>query len=179
MQIDNVAAAREAVEHLVGLGHRRIAHITGPLPETMSVARLEGYRQGMAQSGLTVLPGYEAAGNYRLEAGQAAVQALFTLREPPTAIFVANDEMAIGSVHELRRTGIDVPGDVSIVGFDDLYLSRAFYPPLTTVRQPRLDIGRTAMGVLAGMLAGDEPARSPIIMPTELVIRASTAPPKH
>ena len=178
VQIDNVAAAREAVAHLAGLGHRRIAHITGPLPETMSVARLEGYRQAMADAGLAVPAGYEAAGNYRLETGQAAIQALFALPEPPTAIFVANDEMAIGAVHELRRIGFDVPRDVSIVGFDDLYLSRAFYPPLTTVRQPRLDIGRTAMSVLAAMLAGERPASSPIVMPTELVIRASTAPPK-
>ena len=177
VQIDNTAASRSAVRHLVELGHRRIAHITGPMPETMSVGRRDGYRQAMAEAGLDIPDGYEQHGNYLLESGRDAVRHLLALAEPPTAIFVANDEMAYGAIHQLRRMGRDVPGDVSVVGFDDLYLSQAFYPPLTTVSQPRLDIGRMAMTVLLAILAGEAGPAEPIVMPTELLIRASTAPP--
>ena len=96
----------------------------------------------------------------------------------PTAIFVANDEMAYGAIHALRRLGCDVPGDVSVVGFDDLYLSKAFYPPLTTVSQPRADIGRTAMSLLLNIMSGDDVAAPAIVLPTALNIRGSTAPPR-
>jgi len=118
-------------------------------------------------------------GDYLLESGEACATALFDLAEPPSAIFVANDEMAYGAIHALRRLGLDVPGDVSVVGFDDLYLSKAFYPPLTTVSQPRADIGRTAMSLLLNILSGDDDASAPaVVLPTALNIRGSTAPPK-
>lgn len=179
VQVDNAAAAREAVAHLAALGHRRIAHITGPLPEILSVHRLEGYRAGMYAAGLYIAEGYEQRGNFLLESGQEACRALFELAEPPTALFVANDEMAYGAVHELRRMGRDVPGDVSVVGFDDLYLSKAFYPPLTTVSQPRAEIGRAAMDLLLKMLSGEaDVGARPVVMPTTLKIRGSTAAPR-
>jgi LacI family repressor for deo operon, udp, cdd, tsx, nupC, and nupG len=179
VQIDNVAAAREAVRHLIGLGHRRIAHISGPLPEIMSLRRRDGYRAAMTEAGLTIPAGYEPRGDYLLHTGQDACRALFALPEPPTAIFVANDEMAFGAIHALRRLGRDVPGDVSVVGFDDLYLSEAFYPPLTTVNQPRADIGREAMTMLLGMLSGEGAPLTPLVMPTTLRIRGTTAPARQ
>ncbi|HEV7322235.1 MAG TPA: LacI family DNA-binding transcriptional regulator [Ensifer sp.] len=180
VQIDNAAAAREAVEHLIGLGHRRIAHIAGPLPEVMASHRREGYRLAMRQAGLPVPEGFEVRGDYLLESGEACAAALFDLPQPPTAIFVANDEMAYGAIHTLRRLGRDVPGDVSVVGFDDLYLSKAFYPPLTTVSQPRAEIGRTAMSLLLRILSGDDAAAAPaVVLPTTLNIRGSTAPPRR
>ncbi|WEX74350.1 LacI family transcriptional regulator [Sinorhizobium numidicum] len=179
VQVDNVAAAREAVEHLIALGHRRIAHISGPIPEPMSLYRREGYRLAMGDAGLEIPADYEVRGNFLLESGQECCQALFDLPEPPTALFVANDEMAYGAVHELRRMGREVPGEVSVVGFDDLYLSKAFYPPLTTVRQPRAEIGRTAMGLLLRILSGGGvDGGEPIVLPTVLNIRGSTAPPR-
>jgi LacI family repressor for deo operon, udp, cdd, tsx, nupC, and nupG len=179
VQIDNSAAARSAVEHLIALGHRRIAHVAGPLPEVMAMHRRDGYRAAMAAAGLPIPEGYEVRGDYLLESGEACVAELFALPEPPSAIFVANDEMAYGAIHALRRLGLDVPGDVSVVGFDDLYLSKAFYPPLTTVSQPRTDIGRTAMSLLLDILSGDDVAAAPaVVLPTALNIRGSTAPPK-
>ncbi|HEV7306686.1 LacI family DNA-binding transcriptional regulator [Ensifer sp.] len=179
VEIDNVAAAREAVEHLIGLGHTRIAHIAGPLPEVMASHRRDGYRLAMRQAGLPVPEGYEVRGDYLLETGETCAAALFDLPEPPTAIFVGNDEMAYGAIHALRRLGRDVPGDVSVVGFDDLYLSKAFYPPLTTVSQPRAEIGRTAMSLLLGILSSDDAApTSKVVLPTTLNIRGSTAPPR-
>jgi LacI family repressor for deo operon, udp, cdd, tsx, nupC, and nupG len=144
----------------------------------MSLYRREGYRLAMREAGLTIPDGYEARGNFLLESGQDCCRALFALPAPPTALFVANDEMAYGAAHELRRMGHDVPGEVSVVGFDDLYLSKAFYPPLTTVSQPRADIGRTAMALLLSILSGGSLAGGePIVLPTALNIRGSTAPP--
>lgn len=179
VQIDNVAAAEAAVDHLIALGHRRIAHIAGPLPEVMALHRRDGYRAAMKAAGLAVSEGYEVRGDYLLESGEACASDLFALPEPPTAIFAANDEMAYGAIHALRRLGRDVPGDVSVVGFDDLYLSKAFYPPLTTVSQPRADIGRTAMSQLLNVLSdGDVAAEPAIVLPTTLNIRGSTAPPR-
>jgi len=179
VQVDNIAAARGAVEHLIALGHRRIAHISGPVPEPMSARRREGYRLAMREAGLAILPGYEVRGDFLLEGGEQCCRSLFALAEPPTALFVANDEMAYGAVHELRRMGRDVPGDVSVVGFDDLYLSKAFYPALTTVSQPRAEIGRRAMALLLGILSGGSThVTEPLVLPTGLNSRGSTAPPR-
>ncbi|OCP02684.1 MULTISPECIES: LacI family DNA-binding transcriptional regulator [unclassified Ensifer] len=179
VQIDNIAAARHAVEHLIALGHRRIAHIAGPLPELMATHRRDGYRAAMDAAGLSIPDGYEVRGDYLLETGETCVAQLFALSEPPTAIFAANDEMAYGAIHALRRLGHDVPGDVSVVGFDDLYLSKAFYPPLTTVSQPRADIGRTAMSLLLNILSGEDIAAPTVVLPTALSVRGSTAPPRR
>ena len=178
VQIDNEGAAAEAVRHLIALGHRRIAHITGPLPQVMSARRRAGYRAAMAAAGLPVPDGYEQRGDYLLRGGQEACRRLFALPEPPTAVFAANDEMAFGAIHELRRLGKEVPGDVSVVGFDDIYLSEAFYPPLTTVSQPRAEIGRAAMTLLLAILAGTDRPGSPVLMPTTLKIRETTAAPR-
>ena len=176
VEIDNAAAARAAVEHLIALGHRRIAHIAGPQGEPMAQRRRDGYRAAMDAAGLPVLPGYEQAGDYLLQGGRDGCRALFSLDPAPTAIFCANDEMAFGAIHELHRRGLAVPRDVSVVGFDDIYLSEAIYPPLTTVSQPRAEIGRLAMSVLTGIMAGKKGPAEPVIAPTRLVVRESTAP---
>jgi len=177
VMIDNEGAARDAVRHLISLGHRRIAHLSGPLPAIMSVRRREGYRLAMAEAGLPVLAGFEPVGNYTLESGKAACRSLFASPEPPTAVFAANDEMAFGLINELRVMGCLVPDDVSVVGFDDLFLAHAFYPPLTTVSQPRDAIGRQAMALLLEILAGGEPSNKLVEMPTVLKVRGSTAAP--
>ncbi|TWT13878.1 LacI family DNA-binding transcriptional regulator [Reyranella sp. CPCC 100927] len=179
VQIDNVAAAATAVRHLIDLGHRRIAHISGPVPEVLSVHRQQGYRKAMAAAGLRAPRGYIQRGDYLLASGRACCQALLDLPAPPTAIFCANDEMAFGAIHELHQRGHDVPRDFSVVGFDDLYLSEAFYPPLTTISQPRADIGRRAMTTLLDVMSGERRARTPVILPTELKVRGTTSSPRR
>jgi LacI family repressor for deo operon, udp, cdd, tsx, nupC, and nupG len=166
------------VRHLISLGHRRIAHIAGPLAEPMAIRRRDGFRAAMAEAGLPIPAGYEQAGDYLLQGGRDGCRALLARADAPTAIFCANDEMAFGAIHELRRMGLDVPGDVSVVGFDDLFLSQAFHPPLTTVSQPRAAIGRRAMQQLLRVLSG-EGAAAMIEMPTELKVRGSTAAPRE
>ncbi|MEO3388619.1 LacI family DNA-binding transcriptional regulator [Mesorhizobium sp. CAU 1741] len=175
VQIDNVAAARDAVRHLIELGHRRIAHITGPAHEAMSNLRQQGYRLAMSEAGLEVPPPYEQCGDYHVHAARSVCSALFDLAAPPTAIFCANDEMAFGAIHELRRRKLDVPNDVSVVGFDDIYLSEAFFPSLTTVSQPRAEIGRAAISVLLDIIGGGHPPADPLVLPTQLQIRGTTA----
>lgn len=176
VQIDNQLAARDAVQHLIALGHRHIAHITGPLPEVMSTLRRDGWRMAMAEAKLDVPLVYEQRGDYLLHSGQALCRVLLDLPEPPTAIFCANDEMAFGAIRELHRRGLDVPGDISVVGFDDIYLSEAIFPPLTTVSQPRARIGREAMSLLLQVMAVGEAAAELIVIPTTLTIRETTGP---
>ncbi|MCI5078090.1 LacI family DNA-binding transcriptional regulator [Oricola sp.] len=175
--IDNEAAAREAVEHLIGLGHTRIAHVTGPIPEGMSKRRLQGYRQAMENAGLAVPEEYEARGDFGLKSGQDACARLMSLASPPTAIFTASDSMAFGVIGKLSDLGMAVPGKVSVMGFDDLFLSEAFQPPLSTVCQPRADIGREAMTILLQKMTGGPVPADAVIMPTTLQIRGTTAPP--
>ena len=176
VQIDNQAAAKDAVQHLIGLGHTRIAHISGPTPEIMSLHRRSGYRQAMQEARLEILNGYEQRGEFTLSSGGVACQSLVDLRVPPTAIFVANDEMAFGAINVLRQRGMDVPTDVSVIGFDNLFFGQAFYPPLTTVSQPRNLIGRQAMAMLLELLSGNTLTQTRVILPTHLNIRSSTAP---
>lgn len=179
VQIDNLRAAREAVEHLIGLGHRRIAHITGPLPEFMASLRRDGWCAAMKAADIPFPDAYEQRGDYLLHTGQELCARLFDWRRPPTAIFCANDEMAFGAIHELRRRGLDVPGDVSVVGFDDIYLSAAIFPPLTTVSQPRAEIGRAAMAMLLDVIGEERVGPEPLVLETTLKIRGTTGPARH
>jgi LacI family repressor for deo operon, udp, cdd, tsx, nupC, and nupG len=176
VQVDNMAAAREAVAHLVGLGHRRIAHITGPVPEVMASQRRDGWRAAIAEAGISMPDQYEQRGDYLLRTGQVLCGTLCDLPQPPTAIFCGNDEMAFGALHELHRRGIAVPGEVSVVGFDDIYLSEAVFPPLTTVSQPRAEIGSEAMSLLLDIIGMGRRPEQPVVMPTRLKIRGTTGP---
>jgi LacI family repressor for deo operon, udp, cdd, tsx, nupC, and nupG len=178
IQIDNRLAAADAVRHLIDLGHTRIAHISGPLLESMSALRLQGFRDAMAAAGLPIPPSYEPHGDFSLAAGKRLCQDLLSLAEPPTAIFAANDEMAFGAIAAAHRAGLSVPADLSVIGFDDIYLSEAFQPALTTISQPRADVGRAAMTVLLDILAGKGAPAAPIVLPTTLQIRSSTAAPR-
>ena len=168
-RIDNAAAARLAAQHLLDLGHRRLAHIAGPEGNVLSAARLEGFRD--------VAPdGQLFSGDFSLGAGAAAAQRWLEMADQPTGVFCASDEMALGFVAECAAHGVRVPEDVSVVGFDDIELSQHFVPPLTTIHQPRAEIGRRAAERLIGLLRG-EPAGGMETLPVELTIRRSTAPP--
>ena len=176
VKIDNVAAAAEAVEHLIALGHRRIAHITGPMPETLSLDRLAGYRQALAAHGIPPDDTLVVEGDFSLAAGRAAVRQLAERGADFTAIFAASDQMAVAAISELRARGLSVPADVSVVGFDDIVLADAFEPPLTTIHQPRFDIGRQAMARMISLLSKER--GEDVLFETRLIVRGSTGPMK-
>jgi LacI family transcriptional regulator len=174
---DNDAGAARAVEHLHDLGHRRIATITG-LVETLSGAdRLRGYRDALRARGLAFRDEYVAYGDFYVESGQQAMSRLLDLDEPPTAVFCASDLMALGAIRAVAERGLAVPGDVSIVGFDDIQLAGHVQPPLTTLRQDKARLGAEAGRALTRLIAADPAVPEAVTLPVELVVRASTAPP--
>jgi LacI family transcriptional regulator len=171
------AGAKAATDHLLALGHRRIAAITGPHGWVATVDRLDGYQAALAGAG--VLPAAElvAKGNFTTESGYAATSALLRLPDPPTAIFAFNDEMAVGAMQAARERGLRVPEDLSIVGFDDLEKAEVVVPALTTVRQPLAEMGRMAVSLLTRLLDGQRLEALRVELGTKLVVRDSTAPP--
>jgi LacI family repressor for deo operon, udp, cdd, tsx, nupC, and nupG len=175
--IDNRAAARQAVDHLVGLGHRRIAHLTGPMPEVMSVGRHAGYLAGLAAAGIEPDPALVVRGDFHLASGRAGVAELLDRDVGFTALFASSDAMAIGAINELRARGRRVPEDVSVVGFDDSIFAETCNPPLTTIRQHRREIGSRAMELMIGILSGRKPQPASICVDVELVLRGTTKPP--
>lgn len=180
VDIDNVAAEKEAVEHLIGQGHKRIAHFAGPQYSMHSDERIEGFRRAyMAQRLILEEDGIVHAGA-SLEDGYAAGHAFFRDRaDRPTAVTCYNDLVAIGLMRALRELGINVPGDVSIIGFDDIEISSYLAVPLTSVRSPRREIGRRATQMLIQHVeAVDTVMPEKVILKAELVVRDSTRPPQ-
>ncbi|OEO29901.1 hypothetical protein VW23_001555 [Devosia insulae DS-56] len=175
--IDNRKAARLATEHLLSLGHRRIAHITGPIGMLMSDERHEGYLEALRAADIAPDPALTYLGDYHLGSGQAAIRAFEERRVGFTGLFCSNDEMAVGAINALRGLGKRVPQDVSVVGFDDMDYALSSDPPLTSVRQPRREIGRKAMQMMVDLLAGKPLASRWFEAGVELVVRQSTAPP--
>ncbi|HET8729031.1 MAG TPA: LacI family DNA-binding transcriptional regulator, partial [Alphaproteobacteria bacterium] len=133
VRVDNAGAAREAVAHLASLGHRRVGHLIGPPDRIISADRLRGWREAVAALGLDRDEDLAVQGDYTLASGIAAMERLLDLDRPPTAVFAANDEMAIGAIRAVHRRGLKVPEDVSVVGFDDILFASAIEPPLTTI----------------------------------------------
>ncbi|MGH6781255.1 MAG: LacI family DNA-binding transcriptional regulator [Sphingomonadaceae bacterium] len=177
VHIANAVAAAEAMQHLYDLGHRRIGVITGPLLSPLSRDRLGGVQGAAAGRGLwqDVLV---RTGDFSVDSGEALAKTLLDEEQPPTAIFCFSDEMAIGVVVALRERGLDCPGDISVIGFDDIRLARAYQPALTTIRQPKEQIGRKTVEILLAILAGEADGGASITLPHELIVRASTAPPR-
>ena len=177
VHIDNAKAAAEAMDHLYRLGHKRIGIITGPLVSPLSRDRLRGAtaraKQRKAERDFVVM-----TGDFSIESGAAGAERLLGRRQPPTAIFCFNDEMAMGAVETAKRRGLRVPLDVSIVGFDDIRFARCIDPPLTTVAQPMRAIGEGTVTLLLAILASDAKAPDSVTMPHTLTIRSSTAPPR-
>jgi LacI family repressor for deo operon, udp, cdd, tsx, nupC, and nupG len=175
VHIDNLTAAFEAVNHLLQLGHKQVACIAGPEDMPLCQYRLQGYVQALRRSGLTVDPTYIVRGDFTFDAGVAAINQLLSLPQPPRALFCHSDIMALGAMSQARRLGLRVPQDLSIVGFDDIELSRYCDPPLTTVAQPRYQIGREAMLLLLEELQGKRVNSGSRLLDAELTIRGSTA----
>ena len=175
VDIDNRASARVAVEHLVALGHRRIGCITNaPLAYTAASERVAGYREALAAAGIGLDDGRIAEGAFDAASGHAAMTRLLAAPGPVTAVFVASDVVAFGALRALREAHRRVPGDVSVVGFDDIPLARHFDPPLTTIRLPANALGAAAGRALVDRLAG-RPTSERTLLPTELIVRESTA----
>ncbi|MEV4418147.1 LacI family DNA-binding transcriptional regulator [Catellatospora sp. NPDC049609] len=174
----NWAGGLRATEYLIGLGHRRIGFIAGPPRLMCSRARLDGYRTAMQAAGLPVDDSLIYQGDFYHESGYAGGSLLLEHAAPPTAIFASSDQMALGVYEAVRRRGLRVADDVSVVGFDDLPEVRWSSPPLTTVRQPLAEMGMLAARTVL-RLAQREKIESPRVeLATELVVRDSTAPPR-
>ena len=172
----NWAGGLSATQHLVGLGHRRVGLVAGPPRLLCSRARLDGYRAGLESAGMEVDATLVRAGDFYQQSGFEAGTELLALSDPPTAIFASSDQMALGVYEAVRRRGMRVPDDVSVVGFDDLATARWFSPPLTTVRQPLAQMGALAARTVLRMAAGKDVENPRVELATELVVRESTAP---
>jgi DNA-binding LacI/PurR family transcriptional regulator len=167
-----------ATEHLISLGHERIAVIAGHRRTMCSAARVAGYRSALAAAGLRHRSEYLRHGRFDEAAAGRRMRELLDLPEPPTAVFVCSDRMALGVYEALAERGVRVPDDISVVGFDDLPESRWAVPALTTVRQPLAEMAATALRLLVRMMDGDRPEGTRTELSTRLVQRASTAAPR-
>ncbi|ETX16565.1 LacI family transcription regulator [Roseivivax halodurans JCM 10272] len=174
LRIDNAAAARMAVDHLVELGHRTLLHISGPAGNILGRVRKAGFLEAAAETGVDA---QVVNGDFTMGSGVAAARAWAAMTDRPTAIFTASDECAFGFVSECNAMGIRVPSDVSVIGFDDVDFAGHYIPALTTIHQPRARLGRMAAERLIDALQSGEPlGRDDIFIDPHLVIRGSTGP---
>jgi LacI family transcriptional regulator len=178
IKVTNRRGAREATDHLIELGHGRIGFITGAMVTASARERLAGYQEAIAAAGIALDEGLVVPGDFLEETGYDATKRLLALPDPPTAIFASSDTSAFGVMRALEEEGLSVPDDVALIGFDDIPEASYVNPGLTTVRQPMIDMGRMAARLLIDTI--DDRDRPPVVkeLPTELVVRASTAPPR-
>jgi LacI family transcriptional regulator len=172
----HLSGAREVTEHLLKLGHRRIAAITGPSGWIATEERLRGYRGALGEAGITPDPALQVESDFNDSGGRQATQQLLALPDPPTAIFGFNDMLAIGALQAARQHGLRVPEDISVVGFDDTFEASIVQPMLTTVRQPLAEMGRMAVAQLVRLLQSQRIEALHVELATKLVVRESTAP---
>ena len=172
---DNIDGARQATMHLLSLGHRRIALLTGKTIDLAGLERLLGCQQALGQAGIAPDSGLVRQSGWNMDEAYEATRALLAERRDFTAIVAGSDFMAMGILRALTEEGLRVPDDVSLVGFDDIEFCQYTAPPLTTVRQDRVAMGRGAVQRLIAMIEGTEEA-SPLILPTQLIVRRSTGP---
>jgi LacI family transcriptional regulator len=176
VEVDNERAAALVVDHLVALGHRRIAHIAGPLVTTTGAERAAGYREALHAHGIPASPTLLAEGAaYSQDAGIVAAEQL--LRSRPTAIFAANDLLVLGALRAARSVGLRVPRDLSLVGVNDIPLVELIDPPITTVRVPQREMGARAARMLIALLENEPVAQRHVLLDPVLVVRGSTASP--
>lgn len=174
VRIDNAGAARELVEHLIKVGSRRIATITGPATNPHAIERLNGYREGLEAAGLPFDPALVRRGDFSMGSGSAAARELIELSPRPDAIFSMNDEMAIGAIQAITAAGLRVPDDIAIAGFDDIGVAAHSTPALTTVSQPAEAMGAKACELLIDRIEGKAVDDVVHILPHRLVVREST-----
>jgi len=173
---DNAKGAQLAVEHLVSLGHKHIGHLAGPTGNVLTSKRKRATVDALHNCGLKVETSWFYNGDFGLASGTAAAKQWLTHKKRPTALFCSSDLMAIGVMAELMRCGVSVPGELSLIGFDDIDIARYYTPALTTIRQPTRELGSTAAKVLLDRLHGHN-ATDEKLLDIELIVRASTATP--
>lgn len=173
VSIDNISSARKATEHLINIGHKRIGHISGPFNSVLGRDRLKGFQQAMAQHCLPVESFLVQEGDFSFESGFNQMMKFLALDHAPTAIFAANDEMAIGAMKAIKSKGLTVPGDISVVGFDDIKFASIYEPALTTIGQPSFDIGKKAMELLIKIINNDDLEKIQYILEDQLIVRDS------
>jgi LacI family transcriptional regulator len=175
LNFDNFAGGVLATEHLITLGHRKIAFISGDAAHPDANERLRGYTTALKNAGIPFDAQLVVSGDYQVDSGLKATDHLLASRRKFTALFTANDQMAYGAALSLHRKGLKIPGDVSLIGFDDLYHSIYVAPPLSTIHQPAYELGRLTASSILQMLAGTKPTA---VMPApELIVRESTSKP--
>jgi LacI family transcriptional regulator len=172
----NRVGARTAVEHLLKLGHRRIAFIAGNPGTGQSAEREKGYLDALAAAGIAPDPALVVNGAFVQRGGFSATEQLLALPHPPTGIFAANDEMAFGAIDAINSKGLSVPDDISVIGFDDIPTSSYVFPKLTTIRQPFAAMAARAVNEVVELIQGREVGAQRISFPTQLMIRSSTGP---
>ena len=177
VRMDEIAAAREATEHLITLGHRRIAYLSGGLHYAVCADRLHGYNEAMQEAGLAIHPDWVREGRFLFDPASAQTDQLLAMAARPTAIIADNDEMAFATLHAIDRAGLQVPDDVSIISFEDTPGVRFSVPPLTAIRQPTAHIIGTAVERLIARANGDD-VDGILTLPHILRIRGTTCPPK-
>jgi LacI family transcriptional regulator, galactose operon repressor len=174
---DNLRGAELAVEHLLGLGHRRIGMLTGRRDLQSALLREQGYRKALVAAGLAVDDTLIVEGAYDADVSGEHAHQLLALDDRPTAIFAANDTSAIAAIAAAHELGLSVPGDLSVVGFDNVPESAMCTPPLTTVEQPIQEMGKRAVEMLLRLIAGQATEPSHVTLDTRLVVRQTTAAP--
>ena len=174
--VDNRHGGWLATCHLIQLGRRRIAHVTGPAEHSPSIERIEGYRQALEEAGIPADPELIVRGTGRAEGGEEALKQLLAASRRPDAVFCYNDMTAIGVLRAARSAGLDVPGDLAVVGFDDIPFSSYVCPPLTTIVQPKFEMGRQAMQMALALMAREDGSESvrDVILKGHLVVRGSS-----
>lgn len=178
VDVDNVEGAQQVMRYLIAQGHRRIAMITGAAIYKAAQDRIEGYRRTLAEAGLPFDPALICEGRWTIDSGYASMRDLLTSGASFTAVFAHNDEMAIGAMRALREAGLNVPQDVSVVGFDDTQIAQYVDPPLTSVHQPVSAIGVIAARLLVRMLDDPNQPLEDELVKTTLVVRDSVAAPR-
>jgi LacI family transcriptional regulator len=177
LDFDNFQGGRLATEYLISLGHRRIAFITGDDKHPDANERLRGYRAALEAAKIPFRPSLVAPGMFHEESGLVAIEQLLDQAERFTAVFAANDQMALGACLGLNRRGLSVPDDVSVVGFDNLLTCAFLSPPLTTIHHPALEIGKSAALAILDLLQGNTP--KPSVPAPQIVVRESTQGPRR
>lgn len=181
ISIDDIKSAEMVVDYLISLGHKQIGCLSGLSFVNSTRHRIQGYKNALNKADIEYLSKYIINGDYSLNCGLEAAKEFASMFPRPTAIFSMSDEMAIGLIQGLKAEGLRIPEDISVVGFDDISFARYCDPPLTTIRQPAKELGSRAMSLLCNMIEGDydeETLLTPNFLPTDLIVRASTAPLK-
>jgi len=177
VDVNNADSAVQAVDHLAGLGHYRIAFLNGPANSKYSLERLAGFRNGLKKCGFPLRKEFVLKSDFTQQGGYEGTKRFLSLKKPPTALLVINDYSAMGALRAAKELGFRVPEDVSLIGFGDVPFSSMTDPPLTTIREPFQEMGLEAAGMLLEIVQGKKPFPRHKVLPARLIVRDSTAPP--